>query len=566
MAEAHGAQRRRLGYATGAVASEYPLFQDVILRLAQATGMELRPAEGILLARCMGAASAAALAQPGERMGLSGRGRERLGENEAWLRLIVDSIPSLISFIGADQRYLLGNSAYQAWFGVAPGTLRGRPMREVVGEENYARALPSIQRVLAGELVRLSGPVRFAGGRQGHVEGMYVPHFAPDGQVVGFVSLVQDVTERKRLEAELLRASDALEHGDPMFVLDHDFRFVLVNLGLERMARRPREEVLGRCLWETFPDTQRDPLAWREFHRARDEQVAVQFEVYSSELDLWVEVTAYPTQEGGIAVFHRDISERKRLAVEREALLVREQSAREQAERLAREEARLREFEQQLLGIVSHDLRNPLSAILVGTQLLQRRGGLDMQGTATVARIQHSAERGVRLVRDLLDLTQVRLGTGIQLSRSPLDLHALVRGVVQELRAVHPERQVRLSSEGSGEGVWDGDRLEQVVSNLVSNALKYSPDGTPVDVRTVEEEGSVVLQVHNTGEPIAPEHLSRIFEPMHRGTTQADAQGRSVGLGLFIVQQLVQAHGGTIDVRSTAKEGTTFTVRLPRSG
>ncbi|MCI0670368.1 MAG: HAMP domain-containing histidine kinase, partial [Myxococcaceae bacterium] len=228
-----------------------------------------------------------------------------------------------------------------------------------------------------------------------------------------------------------------------------------------------------------------------------------------------------------------------------------------------------REFEQQLLGIVSHDLRTPLSAILVGTQTLLRREGLDERGTAAVTRIQRSAERGVRMVRDLLDFTQARLGGGIQVTRRPLDLHALVRSVVEELEAVYPEREVRLMSEGKGEGAWDSDRLAQVVSNLVSNALKYSPRGTPVEVRTVGEDGSVTLQVHNAGEPIAPGLLSRIFEPMQRGSAQVDLQSlqsRSVGLGLYIVRHLVQAHGGTIDVRSTAEEGTTFTVRLPRNG
>ncbi|MCI0574127.1 MAG: HAMP domain-containing histidine kinase, partial [Myxococcaceae bacterium] len=209
---------------------------------------------------------------------------------------------------------------------------------------------------------------------------------------------------------------------------------------------------------------------------------------------------------------------------------------------------------------------NPLSAILVGTQALLRREGLDERGSAAVVRIQHSAERGVRMVRDLLDFTQARLGGGIQVTRRPLNLHALVRDVVEELQAVFPEREVRLLSKGSGEGAWDGDRLAQVVSNLVSNALKYSPVGTPVEVTTFGEDGSVTLQVHNSGEPIDPGNLSRIFEPMQRATALVDQQSRSVGLGLYIVRHLVVAHGGTIDVRSTAEEGTTFTVRLPRNG
>ena len=117
---------------------------------------------------------------------------------------------------------------------------------------------------------------------------------------------------------------------------------------------------------------------------------------------------------------------------------------------------------------------------------------------------------------------------------------------------------------GEGGGEWDGDRLAQVVTNLVTNALAYSPAGTPVRVETRGEDGTVLLRVHNTGKPIPPELLPRLFEPMTRGRAGGDAASRSIGLGLFIVANIVHAHGGTIEVRSEASEGTTFTVRLPR--
>ncbi|MCI0570611.1 MAG: PAS domain-containing protein, partial [Myxococcaceae bacterium] len=317
VAEEHGKQRRRLGYATGAVAREYPLLQDAILQMAQARGVEVRTTEGLLMARCMGAASEAALAHSEEQPGLARQAKERIGESEERLRLVVDSLPSLIAYIDADQRYVLGNAAYCTWYGVAPGTLHGRTVREVVGEENYARIRPYIERVLAGEVVHYSEPFLFAGGRHGHAEATLVPHRGPDGRMLGYVVLVQDVTERKVLEAELRRASDSLEHGDPMYILDRDFRYVLVNQGMERLTGKPRQELLGRVLWEVFPTSpQPDSLVGREFHRARDERVPVQFESFSETMGRWMETTVYPTPEGGIAVFHRDISERKRLEAE----------------------------------------------------------------------------------------------------------------------------------------------------------------------------------------------------------------------------------------------------------
>ncbi|HEX8819960.1 MAG TPA: ATP-binding protein, partial [Archangium sp.] len=111
---------------------------------------------------------------------------------------------------------------------------------------------------------------------------------------------------------------------------------------------------------------------------------------------------------------------------------------------------------------------------------------------------------------------------------------------------------------------WDPDRLGQVVQNLVTNALKYSPGDTPVRIETHAENGDVVLSVHNEGAPIPAERLGRIFQPLQRATGDVDKAGRSIGLGLYIVKQVVDAHGGTVWVESTAEAGTTFTMRLPR--
>ena len=237
---------------------------------------------------------------------------------------------------------------------------------------------------------------------------------------------------------------------------------------------------------------------------------------------------------------------------------------RREAERLAEEERTRRDFEQHLIGIVSHDLRNPLSAILLGLQVLLRREGLDARTVQTLVRLHASTERAVRMVRDLLDFTQARLGGGLKIERVPLDLHTLVRGVVEEFQLTHAERELRLEQDGDGHGQWDEDRIAQLLGNLVANALKYSPADTPIRVRGGGDEGGVWLQVHNGGAPIAPEALSRLFQPLQRAVEGSDKAGRSVGLGLYIVEQIARAHGGDVQVRSCAPEGTTFTVRLPR--
>jgi signal transduction histidine kinase len=150
--------------------------------------------------------------------------------------------------------------------------------------------------------------------------------------------------------------------------------------------------------------------------------------------------------------------------------------------------------------------------------------------------------------------------------RRPGDLRLICRPVLEELGLGGPGSPLRLSTEGDLQGEWDADRLAQLVGNLVKNALDYSPPGSPVTVALSDEGPWIRLEVHNHGEPIPADVLPQLFEPFHRGMRQheEDAQHCGLGLGLFIAQQLTQAHGGTLEALSTREEGTTFRVRLPR--
>ncbi|HEX5751825.1 MAG TPA: ATP-binding protein [Archangium sp.] len=223
------------------------------------------------------------------------------------------------------------------------------------------------------------------------------------------------------------------------------------------------------------------------------------------------------------------------------------------------------ELAQQLMGIVSHDLRNPLTAITLAAESGLRKEGRDEAAQVRLlTRIRSSAERMTRMVRDLLDFTQASIGGGIVLNLQPIDLHELTRQVVEEVQFAHPGRKLRVECTGDGEGTLDADRVAQVLTNLLTNALQYSPSDTPVTVRSIGEDGTLRLCVHNLGTPISPEDQRHIFEPLQRGADRTDSAQRSIGLGLFIVNHLVRAHHGDIQVRSSPEEGTTFQVRLPR--
>lgn len=218
---------------------------------------------------------------------------------------------------------------------------------------------------------------------------------------------------------------------------------------------------------------------------------------------------------------------------------------------------------ERLMGIVGHDLRTPLQAIATSGTMLLRESAPDSPQHKRATRILTSVRRMDHLIRDLLDFARASQGGMLPIQRRRVSLGDACRIVVDEVLAAHPERDIRLDLRGDLVGNWDLDRLAQLLGNLVVNAFTHGAKGVPVEVRADGEGAEVVLEVANAGNPIPPALLPRIFEPF----TRADAGGDSlkgVGLGLFIVHEIVTAHGGHIQVTSTREMGTVFQIRLPR--
>jgi PAS domain S-box-containing protein len=224
------------------------------------------------------------------------------------------------------------------------------------------------------------------------------------------------------------------------------------------------------------------------------------------------------------------------------------------------EEARFRE---RFIGILGHDLRNPLNAISMLARTLRRRG-LSSPQQLLAQRIESSAARMGNMISDILDLTRARLSGGIPLHLGTASLPSVCRQVVEELSVAHPDRSIVFETRGEGEGIWDSERLAQVVSNLVGNALEHgSPEG-PILVRCLGESERQVLEISNPGTPIPGHLLGTLFDPFRQALPGRGGRGHGLGLGLFIVRELVEAHGGHVEVRSTQEDGTTFVVVLPR--
>jgi len=220
---------------------------------------------------------------------------------------------------------------------------------------------------------------------------------------------------------------------------------------------------------------------------------------------------------------------------------------------------------EMFVGILGHDLRNPLNTIVTGARVLELRHGGE-EAVRTVLRIASAADRMTRMIEQLVDLTRARLGGGLGFARrrNVLDVGALVLRAVDELRGAHPERDVALERIGDCSTRGDADRLLQMFSNLIGNAVQHGPRGSAVSVRIQGGENEISVQVQNTG-TIPPDLLPTIFDPF-RGRDTTSAKSGGLGLGLFISQQIADAHGGSLSVASSEPNGTVFTAQLPKTG
>lgn len=217
-------------------------------------------------------------------------------------------------------------------------------------------------------------------------------------------------------------------------------------------------------------------------------------------------------------------------------------------------------FAEQMVGIVSHDLRNPLAAVHMGILALTR-GELTANQIRVLGRVSRATERAHRLIADLLDFTAARIGAGLAVSPRAVALNDVIADTVEELALARPERELVHVRGSEGVCQVDPDRLSQLIGNLVSNALTYGDPARPVTVSSSVEDGCALVSVHNWGEPIPAESVGQLFQPMVRGGRVGEA--RSVGLGLYIVGEIAKAHGGQIEVRSDAGQGTVFEARFP---
>ncbi|WP_375770351.1 PAS domain-containing sensor histidine kinase [Archangium gephyra] len=383
------------------------------------------------------------------------------------------------------------------------------------------------------------------------------------GRLVGFAKVTRDLTERRKAEEQLRQSEERFRlmvtsvKDYAMFMVGPQGRVESWNAGAQRIKGYEAREIIGQPITRFYPEeavAQGKP--W-DLLREAAASGHVEDEGWRVRKDgslFWADVviTAVRDESGqlrGFAKVTRDLTERKRSEQERLRLAQ------------AQESVRLRD---EFLAIASHELKTPLTALQLQLQSLQLRvDSLESGVSAKLARAVHSTERLAGLIETLLDVS--RLSTG-QLTLKPeqMELLATVKDVTGRLQEAAAQADCPvLVREGSPvEGTWDRLRIEQVISNLLSNAFKYAA-GSPVELSVTREGAEAVLVIHDQGPGIPEKDMARLFNRFERAAPMKHYGG--LGLGLYVTREIVQAHGGSISVDNPPEGGARFTVRLPTS-
>jgi len=343
---------------------------------------------------------------------------------------------------------------------------------------------------------------------------------------------------RKEAEAQSTRILESITDG--FCALDSEWRFVYLNRAAEKILAVSRQQIVGKSHWDLFPEMA-GTVVETEYRRAVREEAPVEFENFVESLGMWLAVRAYPRADGGLSVYFRDVTERKRS----EAAL-----------------RRLNEDLKQFTFAATHDIREPLRMITIYVQLLQRsfRDQLDAQAAEFIDQILNGARRISRLIDGLLQFS--RVGEAEDHKASPVDADDALRGALENLQIVIREAKANIIHDRLPTVLADPAHVGQVFQNLIENGLKYSAPGRPPAIRIfARRDGSLwIFSVQDNGIGVATEHQEKIFLPFKR---LHGSEISGAGIGLATCRRIVERYGGRIWLESKEGEGCTFSFSLP---
>jgi PAS domain S-box-containing protein len=472
-------------------------------------------------------------------------------------------LPALISYIDSRRYYRFCNKAYNDWICNIPNQICGKHMEEVLGQETYQSVVHYIDAVLSGQPVSFERLVNYREAGRRYVQIDYIPDLGDEGDVKGFFSVVTDLTERKRIEAkrdrmlmEEQRQAEQLRQLNTSMI---EINAARTTEDVLRLTADKARELIGAKQsaihlasgdeWErritSICDGIRSPLVAGDGNCLGEVQISGKFEGEFTASD-----EALLTQ----------LAQTASVAIERQKLYEQEQVARRQAVEANR-------AKDEFLAVVTHELRSPLNAMLGYARLFSSRSYFDPEEVRRVMEvIRSNGERQKVLIDDLIDTARIITGK-LRLEVGLVDLSALIMKTLEVVRPGAEAKGVALVTKLDRQAPrisGDAERLQQVVWNLLTNAIKFTPDGGLVEIGIERAKAGVRLIVSDTGQGIVADFLPYVFERFTQQDASRTRRHGGLGLGLALVKHLVELHGGTIEVESAGQDlGATFTVTLP---
>jgi len=466
------------------------------------------------------------------------------------LQLIIDSLPVLISYIDQQGRYCITSRAHEDWFGKPRSEITGQLVRDIIGPSAWDIMGPKLELVLAGTPVHYEALVTFAGAGQRWVEASCIPHRDNQGQVVGMVNLISDVSERKNIEETLRRERELLAR-----IIDVIPVMFIIQEPSKQVPRVNRE--FERITGWTAQDAVEMSLAERCLPELEDREQFLKLMLVSNES--WTDLRM-KTKEG------RDIDTAWafiRILDQTQVAIGIDISSRKEYERVLKEADRRKD---EFLAMLAHELRNPLAPIRNAVQILRAKPLSDPEIAWSRDVIDRQVQQMARLLEDLLDISRISRST-LQLRRQYVELRPILENAIETSRPLidagrHqltislPQRPIYLNA--------DAVRLSQVFSNLLNNAAKYTDQGGHIWLVAERRDSKVVVAVKDTGVGIAEAMLPHIFKIFSQAASTLGRSQGGLGIGLSLVQGIVALHGGRIEAFSGGiGTGSEFVVHLP---
>jgi PAS domain S-box-containing protein len=474
------------------------------------------------------------------------------------LRLVTDAMPTLISYIDRHRHYRFVNKAYQDWFGYKPEAVLGKTMQEVLGEAAYQRLQPHVEAALGGRPVHFEAQIPYKKGGTRSILGEYVPDIQPDGSVAGIYVLVQDISARKQADEALHRSEELLRAifnttAVGVALLTDDARFLQANEAFCAITGHTIDELSGlESTALTHPDDiERMQALISDLQAERRQNFAMEKRYIRKDgTTVWVlnSVSAVYDDTGSVSHLVKlcqDITERKKV----------EQSLHEADRR-----------KDEFLATLSHELRNPLAPIRQAAKLLQspQLGERDARWARDV--IDRQVAVMGWLLDDLLDISRISSGK-LELRKEPVDLASVVESALELARPLIEAKQHALHIELPAEPLWleaDPLRLAQIISNLLTNAAKYTDPKGLIRLRAEREGKELAVRVSDNGIGISAGMLPKIFEMFSQATPMLERTEGGLGIGLALVRGFAALHGGSVQAHSDGPgKGSEFTLRLP---